>query len=59
MLEKKVSDTVKISIEHPDVAYAKVTVDKTHALRFADSVSLTLEHHNEAQDNINYLEKAS
>ncbi|TMP76610.1 dihydroneopterin triphosphate 2'-epimerase, partial [Pseudoalteromonas phenolica] len=26
-----------------DVTYAKVTVDKPHALRFADSVSLTLD----------------
>ena len=59
LLEKLVSDIVKISSEHPDVAYAKVTVDKPHALRFADSVSLTLEHHNKVQDNINYLEKAS
>lgn len=59
LLEKLVSDIVKISSEHPDVAYAKVTVDKPHALRFADSVSLTLEHHNKVQDSINHLEKAS
>jgi D-erythro-7,8-dihydroneopterin triphosphate epimerase len=59
LLEKLVSDIVKISGEHPDVAYTKVTVDKPHALRFADSVSLTLEQHNKAQDHINYLEKAS
>lgn len=59
LLEKLVADIVELSSQHPDVAYAKVTVDKPHALRFADSVSLTLEHHNKAQDQINYLEKAS
>jgi D-erythro-7,8-dihydroneopterin triphosphate epimerase len=59
LLEKLVADIVQISSEHPDVAYAKVTVDKPHALRFADSVSLTLEHHKKAQDHLNYLEKAS
>lgn len=59
LLEKLVCDIVKISAEHPDVLYAKVTVDKPHALRFADSVSLTLEHHAEALEKFNYLEKAS
>jgi D-erythro-7,8-dihydroneopterin triphosphate epimerase len=43
LLEKLVSDIVKISNKHLDVAYTKVTVDKPHALGFADSVSLTLE----------------
>ncbi len=59
LLEKLVADIVKLSSQHPDVAYAKVTVDKPHALRFTDSVSLTLEHHKQAQDQTNYLEKAS
>jgi len=27
---------------HPAVCYAEVEVDKPHALRFADSVSITL-----------------
>jgi D-erythro-7,8-dihydroneopterin triphosphate epimerase len=59
LLEKLVSDIIKITSKHPDVVYAKVTVDKPHALRFADSVSLTLEHQAQAQNSVNYLEKVS
>ncbi len=44
LLEKLVSDVLGICAEHPWVSYAKVKIDKPHALRFADSVSLTLEH---------------
>lgn len=43
LLEKLTSDLLDIAKEHPSIHYAKVTVDKPHALRFADSVSLTLE----------------
>ncbi|MCF1427939.1 MAG: dihydroneopterin triphosphate 2'-epimerase [Shewanella sp.] len=43
LLEKLVSDLLAIVGEHPSVMLARVTVDKPHALRFADSVSLTLE----------------
>ncbi|KXJ56771.1 dihydroneopterin triphosphate 2'-epimerase [Neptuniibacter pectenicola] len=43
LLEKLVSDVLDICSAHPWTRYAKVTVDKPHALRFADSVSLSLE----------------
>lgn len=42
LLEKLVADVLDICCEHPSVSYAKVTIDKPHALRFADSVSLAL-----------------
>lgn len=44
LLEKLVHDCLQICTEHPWVNYAQVRIDKPHALRFADSVSLTLEH---------------
>jgi D-erythro-7,8-dihydroneopterin triphosphate epimerase len=59
LLEKLVAGIIKIASDHPDVLYAKITVDKPHALRFADSVSLTLEHHAKVHEHLNYLEKAS
>ncbi|QEQ96216.1 dihydroneopterin triphosphate 2'-epimerase [Neptunomonas concharum] len=43
LLEKLVADVLDICTDHPWVKYASVTIDKPHALRFADSVSLTLE----------------
>ncbi|MCB1775738.1 MAG: dihydroneopterin triphosphate 2'-epimerase [Gammaproteobacteria bacterium] len=42
LLEKLVNDLLDICHGHPAVSRAIVTVDKPHALRFADSVSLTL-----------------
>lgn len=42
LLEKLTADVLEAAMEHPSVTYASVTVDKPHALRFADSVSLTL-----------------
>ncbi|MDN3651921.1 dihydroneopterin triphosphate 2'-epimerase [Thalassotalea ponticola] len=42
LLEKLTSDLLEICMENPSVNFAKVTVEKPHALRFADSVSLTL-----------------
>lgn len=42
LLEKLTSDVLAVAAEHPWVTYAEVEVDKPHALRFADSVSLTL-----------------
>lgn len=45
LLEKLVSDVLAICSEHPWVTYARVRIDKPHALRFADSVSLSLEYH--------------
>jgi len=42
LLEKLVADVLAICSGHALVTFAQVTVDKPHALRFADSVSLTL-----------------
>ena len=51
LLEKLVADVLGICSEHETVTYAKVKIDKPHALRFADSVSLSLDfnrmHHKE------------
>ncbi len=42
LLEKLVADVLEITCRHPWVTFSKVTIDKPHALRFADSVSLSL-----------------
>ena len=42
LLEKLTADLVAIAMESELVDYAEVRVDKPHALRFADSVSVTL-----------------
>ncbi|WP_037054184.1 dihydroneopterin triphosphate 2'-epimerase [Rheinheimera baltica] len=42
LLEKLTADVLAIASEHASVRYAEVEIDKPHALRFADSVSLTL-----------------
>lgn len=42
LLEKLTADVLDIASEHPWVRYAEAEVDKPHALRFADSVSLCL-----------------
>ncbi|MEW9799178.1 dihydroneopterin triphosphate 2'-epimerase [Alteromonas sp. CYL-A6] len=42
LLEKLTADVLAIAAEHHSVTYAEVEVDKPHALRFSDSVSLTL-----------------
>ena len=42
LLEKLTADLVAIAIESEQVTHAEVRVDKPHALRFADSVSVTL-----------------
>jgi D-erythro-7,8-dihydroneopterin triphosphate epimerase len=42
LLEKLTADVLSIASEHASVTYAEVEVDKPFALRFADSVSLTL-----------------
>ncbi len=46
LLEKLVSDVLGICSEHPSVERARVTIDKPHALRFADSVSLSMSYVN-------------
>ena len=59
LLEKLVSDVLAVCSEHPSVQFARVTIDKPHALRFADSVSLTLEYDASSSSVYPALEKAS
>ena len=59
LLEKLVADVLGICSSHPSVTQARVTIVKPHALRFADSVSLTLEYRADEADNLRLLEKAS
>lgn len=42
LLEKLVHDIIQLIMEHPAADMVQVEVDKPHALRFADSVSLTM-----------------
>ncbi len=42
LLEKLTADLLAIAVESERVLFAEVRVDKPHALRFADSVSVTL-----------------
>ena len=42
LLEKLVADVLTICRQHPSVKTCQVTIDKPHALRFADSVSLAM-----------------
>ena len=59
LLEKLVADVLAICSRHPSVTAAEVTIDKPHALRFADSVSLTLGYRADDAANLRLLEKAS
>jgi D-erythro-7,8-dihydroneopterin triphosphate epimerase len=59
LLEKLAADVLATCSSHAAVTHARVTIDKPHALRFADSVSLTLEYDPNAQNTLNLLEKAS
>jgi len=43
LLEKLAAQLLVIALEHQSVMFARVSVDKPHALRFADSVSITME----------------
>jgi D-erythro-7,8-dihydroneopterin triphosphate epimerase len=42
LLEKLCADLLQLVMDEPRVLSASITVDKPHALRFADSVSVTL-----------------
>ncbi len=42
LLEKLTHDVLSVAADHPWVSFAEVEIDKPHALRFADSVSLSL-----------------
>ena len=44
LLEKLTADVLAICCGHSEVRRARVTVDKPHALRFADSVAVTLNY---------------
>jgi D-erythro-7,8-dihydroneopterin triphosphate epimerase len=59
LLEKLVADVLGICSDHPSIHSSSVTIDKPHALRFADSVSLTLTYHAESVGTHKFLEKAS
>lgn len=59
LLEKLVGDVLAICTEDASVQRASVTIEKPHALRFADSVSLTLEHPAQQAAMPQLLEKAS
>lgn len=59
LLEKLVADVLQICSRHPDITHSRVTIEKPHALRFADSVSLTMDYQPEANQYISHLEKVS
>ena len=59
LLEKLVADVLEICSSHRDVLFSRVTIDKPHALRFADSVSLSLEYEAEKVTHLTLMEKAS
>ena len=44
LLEKLTQDVLDIACEHHWVTYAEVEVDKLYALRYADSVSMTMRY---------------
>ena len=47
LLERLTQEVLDLVMAHPEVRYAEVEVDKPHALRFAESVSITLAGHRE------------
>ncbi len=59
LLEKLVGDVLAICSADASVQRASVTIEKPHALRFADSVSLTLEYSAQHAAMPHLLEKAS
>ena len=59
LLEKLVADVLAACSDHPDIIRSRVAIDKPHALRFADSVSLSLEYRADAAAEPRFLEKAS
>ena len=42
LLERMTDEVLSLIMEHPQVMWADVTIDKPHALRFSDSVSISL-----------------
>lgn len=45
LLERLTQEILDLVMSNPQVSYAEVEVDKPHALRFAESVSITLTGH--------------
>ncbi|SIQ70681.1 dihydroneopterin triphosphate 2'-epimerase [Aquipseudomonas alcaligenes] len=45
LLERLTQEILDLVMSHESVCYAEVEVDKPHALRFAESVSITLAGH--------------
>ncbi len=52
LLEKLTAHVLELCCEAPSVHYARVRVEKPHALRFADSVSVTLEFCEESNHHL-------
>ena len=42
LLERMTDEVLSLVMEHPQVMWADVMIDKPHALRFSDSVSIAL-----------------
>jgi D-erythro-7,8-dihydroneopterin triphosphate epimerase len=59
LLEKLVADVLAVCCRHPETINARVTIDKPHALRFAESVSLSLEYRADENTYPFPLEKVS
>lgn len=59
LLEKLVGDVLNICTRDASVKRASVTIEKPHALRFADSVSLTLDYPAQLAAEPRHLEKVS
>lgn len=47
LLERLVANVLAICSDHESILHSSVKIDKPHALRFADSVSLTLDYSRE------------
>ena len=59
LLERLAGEVLAACSRHPETRHARVTIDKPHALRFAESVSVTLEYRAERTVELRQLEKAS
>jgi D-erythro-7,8-dihydroneopterin triphosphate epimerase len=59
LLEKLVADVLEICSQAAEIISSRVTIDKPHALRFADSVSLSIEYEAEASTRLRHLERVS
>lgn len=58
LLEKLTGEVLDICRQNPAVTGARVTIDKPNALRFADSVSLTLEYQSDLTNTLKLVENA-